>query len=346
LCKIPNTKFSYLRQDVRKWGITARPFPDNVEWVSHFDPDKYDMALLHTDQDVVEGVSGKARLFTEVGNHLKDFDIPVVVINHGTPFHPEAYQDVGMTTKQHIKYIREKSKDIIYPIADHIIVNSKQGQAMWDFGDVIYHGMDSEEWPDLPKEPRVVVSMAPAGWSSYYNRPLLTNVKQLVQEKVGQKEGIFHCMVTGEFDSHKAYSEFIGRSLVYFNPTKESPMPRSRTEAMHCGSCVVTTKHHDADTFIENGKNGFVVPDNPEHIANLLVELLTNYKFESKRDVKGRLISEKKKSRYTYDDVISIGQEGKKTAEKLFSADRFRKEWTQTIEKVLKGKGNNVKNKR
>lgn len=303
------------------------------------------MALLHTDQDVVEGISGKARLFKEVGNYLKDFDIPIVVINHGTPFHPEAYQDIGMTTKQHIKFLREKSKEIIYPIADHIIVNSKQAQEMWDFGEVIYHGMDPEEWPDLPKEPRVVVSVAPAGWASYYNRPLLTEVKQLVGEKVGQKEGIFHCMVTGEFDTHEAYSQFIGRSLVYFNPTKQSPMPRGRTEAMHAGACVVTTRHHDADTFIKDGKNGFVVPDNPEYIANLLVELLTNYRYENTRDDTGKLVVKRKKTRYTYDDVVAIGQEGKKTAQKLFHADRFRDDWTKTIEKVLKGKGNNVKNK-
>jgi len=212
---------------------------------------------------------------------------------------------------------------------------------MMGIGETIWHGMDTKDWPDLPKEPRAIVSMAPAGWSSYYNRPLLTEVKRQVKEKLGYNSGIFHCMADAEFTSFEAYSKFVGSSLVYFNPTYQSPMPRSRTEAMHAGCCVVTTKHHDAEKFIDNGKNGFIVPDNPEYISNLLVELLTPFRFVKKRSPLGKEITELKPTRYPYKKVIEIGQAGKKTVQKIFTGERFRKDWQKVIKKVLSGKGNN-----
>ena len=345
LCKIPNTEFNYLRQGVRKWGLEARPLPKNVKWVSHFDPKKYDLCLLHTDQDVVHRVSGKSSLFLEVSELVKDSGVPVIVINHGTPYHPEAFQDVGITERQHIKYIVGELQGILKPVADHIINNSHQATKMMGIGETIWHGMDTNEWKSEPKEPRAIVSIAPAGWSAYYNRPLLTEVKRQMKEKLGYEKGIFHCMADAEFTSFEAYSQFVGRSLVYFFPGYQSPMPRSRTEAMHAGCCVVTTKHHDADKFIENGVNGFVVPDNPEYISNLLVELLSPYRMITKRDASGKQVTELAPTRYPYEKVVEIGKRGQKTAREVFNGKRFRDEWEKTIKQVLNKKGNNVKEK-
>lgn len=284
---------------------------------------------------------GKSDLFLNVFEQVQKSNIPIIVINHGTPFEPESWQEVGMSEKQHMEFISEKVKEILEP-ADHLIVNSHQAQEQWGFGETLWHGMESDEWKPYPKEPRAVVSIAPSGWARYYNRNLLTEVKQQLQSKLGYKTGVFHCMVDAEFESQEAYSEFIGRSLVYFNPTYQSCMPRARTEAMHAGCCVVTTKHHDADKFIENGKNGFLVPDNPHYISNLLVELLSPYRIIEKVDKVGNRKATLSKSRYSYDDVVKIGQEGRKTAKKEFSIDRFTKDWSKIIDRVLKGKGNNV----
>lgn len=341
LCKIPNTYFYYLSQGVRSWGLSARPFPDNAEFVPYFKEGEYDLALLHVDQSVLNRKTGKSRLFLEVFEQMQKSEIPIIVINHGTPYEPEAWQDVGMSEKQHMEFMAEKVKELLKP-ADHIVVNSHKAQEQWGFGETLWHGMDPDEWPDLPKEPRAVVSIGPSGWDQYYNRNLLTEVKQQLKEKLGYRTGVFHCMVDAEFDSHEAYSQFIGRSLVYFNPTYQSCMPRSRTEAMHSGACIVTTKHHDADQFIEHGKNGFLVPDNPHHISNLLVELLSPYRIVETVDKVGNRKSTLEESRYSYDDVVKIGQAGKKTAQEIFHIDRFTDEWTKVIDKVLKGKGNNV----
>ncbi len=341
LCKIPNTKFYYFAQGVRSWGTSARPFPKNLEYVNYFDPKKYDLAILHTDQAVLDHGPGKSALFTQTLETVSKSDIPIIVVNHGTPYEPESWQEVGMEEKDHMELIAAEVKKILKPV-DHVIVNSHKAKEQWGMGDVIWHGMNPDEWKPEVKEPRAVVSIGPRGWDKYYNRKLLTEVKTQLKAKLGYKTGVFHCMVDAEFPSQEAYSKFIGSSLVYFNPTYQSCMPRARTEAMHAGCCVVTTKYHDADMFIENGKNGFIVPDNPTQIANLLVELLSPYRILETVDKVGNRKIEMAKSRYTYDQVVKIGEEGRKTAQKEFHIDRFTQEWTKTIDQVLKGKGNNV----
>jgi len=85
-------------------------------------------------------------------------------------------------------------------------------------------------------------------------------------------------------------------------------MPRARTEAMLSGCCVVTTPHQDADTFIEHGKNGFLIPREPQKVADLIEGLIMDYK-----------------------TAIKVGQAGKETAKKLFTYDRYRKQWLEVF---------------
>jgi len=168
--------------------------------------------------------------------------------------------------------------------------------------------MDPKEWLDLPKEPRVVTMISPGGLDKYYDRVFLRAVKDALEER-----DIYHCHITvdASFKYFEEYQEFLGRSLVYFNPTRESPMPRARTEAMLSGCCVVTTPHQDADTFIKDGENGFIIKRNPEMVADLIEKLIFDYK-----------------------NTIKVGQKGKETALEIFSMERYQKDWANIIEKV------------
>lgn len=85
---------------------------------------------------------------------------------------------------------------------------------------------------------------------------------------------------------------------------------------MLSGCCVLTSKHHNADEFIEHGVNGFILPDNPVSYA-VAVEQLVNY---------------------NYAQAIEIGQRGRETALKLFNGERYRKDLWGIIEAVAKGK--------
>jgi glycosyltransferase involved in cell wall biosynthesis len=196
-------------------------------------------------------------------------------------------------------------------IGDNImVVNSHRAAEQWGFGEVIIHGMDENEWWDLPKEPRVVTMISPAGLDKYYDRLFLRTVKDLLEEKDIQ---LCHITVDAIFKNFDEYRNFLGRSLIYFNPTRESPMPRARTEAMFSGCCVVTTVTQDADTFIKNGENGFLVKRIPEKVANLIEGLI-----------------------YDYEKTRAIGQKGRQTALKLFSSKRYCNDWLNLINKVIK----------
>lgn len=323
LLKISRTypvKFHYLINNVRKWNhISPRPEPstwlssDEFEWVTHYDPGKYDLAILSVDQQHVNPNIGKGFLYKEMNAVIQD--IPKIVINHGTPMYPEMYpEDIVinggdfMTDKgmQHVVGMKELIGN------NFMIVNSYDAVDRWGWGYPLIHGMDASEWMDLPKEPRVTVMISPGGLDKYYNRQLLTAIKGHVKEKTSLD--VQHVTVNYNAHDWNDYKQFLGRSLIYINPTLDSPMPRSRTEAMLSGCCVLTSKHHNAD-FIKHGEEGFIVPDNPLSYAQAIKQLIFN----------------------NYREAEAIGQAGKKKAKELFAMDRYQEDLYKIIVQVAQG---------
>lgn len=316
LLKLPFNWY-YLINHTRQWSDQARPLNDKVKWVLHYEPGKYDLALLHVDQQCLLPEFGKTKLFKEVKSQIKD--IPIIVINHGTPVYPERFMiqaemaGYKPTEKEGEKWAVKEMAKLLEGVSK-IVCNSYEAKKMWGFGDwsqVILHGIDPEEWWDLTKEPRIVTFISPSGiGDKYYGRRLFADTRTTLREKYGIE------LVLIASDKHCSnwddYRSFIGKSLVYFNPTFGSPNPRTRLEAMMSGCCVVTTKHQDADKWFKDSVNGFLVNDNPEEAAKVLAERIFDYK-----------------------GSVKVGQEGKKTAIKLFNGDRFRSDWIRLIEGVL-----------
>lgn len=331
LMQIPNTKWSWLTQPRRSYGHKPRgAFFEKMggEWVPNYEKDKYDLALLHLDQQCVEETlweRGKGSLYKELNELITD--IPKIVIMHGTPYYPEKFE-----TKELIKIVKKAVGDT------PMVVNSYEAGQQWagniDFDKKdkegkpvmlkydgidpkqiypIWHGLDPDDWKDLPKEPRVITMISPGGLDKYYDRNFLNAVRERLIDR-----DITHAWITVDvgFNNFEEYRDFVGRSLIYFNPTKESPMPRSRTEAMLSGCCVVTTPHQDADMFIKNGVNGYIVPRNPDYTARLIEGLIRNYK-----------------------EAIDVGQKGKKTAMIAFDKDRYEQQWTQLIHSTIQNYG-------
>jgi len=315
LLKIP-FEWTYLVQYARNWGEQARPMPKHLKWTPYYEPGKYDLAILHVDQQCLSPrlSRGKAGVFKQVRSQIKD--IPIIVINHGTPVYPETFIQLAAeegyppTEASAEEWARRKMKELLKGVAE-MVVNSYQAREMWGWGKTIIHGFDSEEWWDLPKEPRVVTFISPAGiGQKYYGRRLFSDTREILRSKYGiELVWIGQDKWCQNWDD---YRDFLGRSLIYFNPTIGSPMPRTRSEAMLSSCCVVTTKHQDADRFIKHGVNGFLVNDNPEDCAKQIAELMFDYK-----------------------RAVRVGKEGRKTAVKLFSGKRFRREWLELVSKVL-----------
>lgn len=295
----------------RTWGESSRPIPDKVNWVTHYEKGKYDLAILHVDQQSIYNPEvgdriHKGKLYLELREAIGD-DCPIITINHMTPFHD----------KYESPYVVDFIKKMV--AGTTMVCNSYQARQQWGWGEVITHGLHAEEWLDLPKEPRAVTVLSPAGMDKAYRRVFLTTVQRLLHEM-----GVPFTWVGRDrsFSNWDDYRQFLGRSLVFFMPTWQSPRPRARTEAMFSGSCVVTTPYHDADTFIKHGENGFLtskapikdprVMDNPEVTAQLIKSLVID----------------------NPELALKIGQEGKKTANELFTYDKFVDQWETLLKKM------------
>jgi len=196
-----------------------------------------------------------------------------------------------------------------------MIVNSYEAVNRWGWGYPIIHGIDPDEWDSsLPKEARVVMSLSPGGLDKYYNRSLITAMKSDVSEMVGTN--LTHFNVNYDPKDGYDYKQFFGSSLLHTYPFRDSPMPRARTEAMMSGCVVLSSKHHNADEFIEQGVNGFILPDNPMSYAETIKQLMN----------------------YNYKECIEIGQRARETAIEYFHIDRFLEDWWELLNLFIEGK--------
>ena len=312
LMKLPFIEsYDLLINPYRTWGEQSRPFPDNGKWVTHYEKGKYDLAILHVDQQSIYNPEQgdrihKGKIYLEMRDAIGD-DVPIVTINHMTPFH-DKYESPYV-----VDFIKTMTKGTT------MIVNSHKAVEQWGWGRAIIHGMEVDEWYDLPKEPRAVTVLSPAGMEKAYRRIFLTSVRRILDE---MGVPFIWVGVDAKFNNFNDYREFLGRSLVFFMPTWQSPRPRARTEAMLSGCCVVSTPYHDANSYIIHGENGFLtskyeitdprVMDNPEATAKLI----------------RRLVLEDP------DEALKIGQAGKKTARELFNMKSFSDQWEQLLKEL------------
>lgn len=323
MLKLPKkypVKFCYLENNVRRWSrLSHRPMPhewltsDEFEWVTHYEPGQYDMAILHVDQQHVDPNIGKGQLYRQMNATIQD--IPKMVINHGTPMNDLWSDDFTINGGYvHTNRGEKKLDGMKQLIGDNfMVVNSYDSVDRWGWGYPLIHGMDPDEWLDLPKEPRVTISLSGGGLDKYYNRQLITAIKSEVKEKTGLD--VIHTNVNLNMVDWLDFKEFMGTSLIGIYPFLDSPMPRSRTEAMLSGQCILSSKHHNADEIIENGVNGFIVPDNPLSYANVIHTLINE----------------------CYQDAVEIGQRGKETAKQYFNLDRYHADLYYLISEVSKG---------
>lgn len=324
LAKKYPVKFHYLENNVRRWSsFSSRPepttwlTPDQFEWVTHYEKGKYDLAILHVDQQHTDPNIGKGQLYRQMNEVIQD--IPKIVINHGTPMWDDFYTEDLVINGGEVHTMRglKKLTGMKEMIGDNfMIVNSYTAVDRWGWGYPLIHGMDPDEWFDLPKEPRVVLSLSPGGLDKYYNRELITAIKGAVKERTGLD--VYHINVNIKFDDDnwRQYRNFIGSSLINISPYKDSPMPRSRTEAMLSGAVVLSSRYHGADEFINHGVDGFIVPDNPLSYANAIHSIING----------------------SYREALLIGQMGKIKAQTLFNVDRYINDLYFIITEVANGR--------
>lgn len=308
--------FYLLVNYTRRWDDKLRPLPENAHWVSYFEKGKYDLAILHVDQQCSNMDLNKSVLTKHMKQTIKEIepDLPIIFINHGTPVYPELYSDATKETDYKSEKLRKEILDIVGD--DEMVVNSHQAKLDWGRGKTIIHGMNPDEWEydENVREPRVATFISQAGiGDKYYNRSYLVAVMDELEERYGIKLQWINTPRCFTAKSHDDYRKFLSKTLIYFNPTFASPMPRSRTEAMISGCCIVTTPQHDADSFIEDGVNGFIVPHNDVRFtADLIAKLMNEY----------------------YPLAKEIGKKGRETAIKIFNRERYRDDWVNYLKEL------------
>lgn len=310
--------FDLLINYTRRWDERLRPLPENAKWVTHFEAGKYDLAILNIDQQCSNPNLNKSLLTQEMKKVIQETDTncKIVFINHGTPVYPEMFPDA----KRDNGFISEQLKKEILDIVGDVpmVVNSHQAAKDWGRGTAIIHGMNPDEWKiSDTKEPRVATFISQAGiGDKYYNRSFLAAVMEELRERYGvslQWINTPGCFNARDIDDYKNY---LSKTLVYFNPTFASPMPRSRTEAMLSGCCIVTTAPHGGSEIIKDGHNGFVVPyDNVEYAAKIINSLLKE----------------------NYAIAKQLGKNARETAIEMFSRERYKNDWISFLKenKVL-----------
>ncbi|MEI7621880.1 MAG: glycosyltransferase, partial [Candidatus Moraniibacteriota bacterium] len=313
------------------WDFERRPLPDNIEMCHIDDVDlaDYDFAILHFDENVFapENTNGVIGYDWGLSFHwfLKNVKLPMVAICHGTPQFYGQYNG-DFAGHKLMEVMEEERKKVVDALKDTmVVVNSFQAQREWLFkkSNVIWHGFDPAEFPQGKYEKNILMMDEKAmSHRPHYNGFVVKNevFKEMPMEyhyenlKVPSPD-LFYEKDTNEYAFAKFdnYAKEIGRYRIYFNPTLRSPMPRTRAEAMLCGSVVVTTRNHDVELFIKNGVNGFYSND-PNELREYMIYLLEN--------------PEKAKE---------IGIAGRETAMDVFGNDRFLKNWEELILKVIKG---------
>lgn len=304
--------FDLLINYTRRWDENVRPLPANCKWVTHIEPGVYDLAILNVDQQCSQPGMNKAILPRHMRQAIEEIDpnIKICFINHGTPVYPELYQDANRTTNYVSEQLKSEILEIVKPYP--MVVNSFQAQEEWGYGKAIIHGLDPEMYkPADIKEPRAISFVAKAGiGDKYYNRSFLEEVMTRLKEKHGIRLEWVNAPGFWQASSSKDYNDFVSRSLIYFNPTFGSPMPRSRSEAMLLGCCIITTPQHGGADYIKDGVNGFVVGHNEVDKAVEIIATLINN---------------------GYEQAIWMGKNARETAIKEFSIERYHNDWVNFL---------------
>ena len=305
-------EFYYCLTVFTGWDTSKRPLPPEINFVTHYEPGFYDVAILHLDQDMVIPDTKKRMIYEHFNSVIND--IPKTVINHASPVIPEYFAGTGHSISD--EEAERRCKDIIRELVGKnvMVVNSHTAATdrEWGFGIPIVHGMDAEEWLDLPKEPRIFTALCPLGSETYYNRKRMFEVSDILEEQYGYYLQYARMNVdTG--NSWESYRQYLGKSLLYIDTSFRTPMNRARTEAFLSGCCVIQVEGaHDLERWAKDGENIILVPDDSQKIASVIAELLHG----------------------GYQKAVQTGQKGKEMAIKEFNPERYRRDWLELLQNV------------
>ncbi|MCC6952824.1 MAG: glycosyltransferase, partial [Deltaproteobacteria bacterium] len=315
-------------QFVNDWQWNERPLRDNARFVeeARIRARDYDLCLLHFDENSLAAYNSNNVLPHSWGEAfrwmMECIELPKVAICHGTPqffgqYSPQySCPDLGKVIEE------ERVRLVRYLGNTPVVLNSHQAAEEWGFRNqrVIWHGFDPVEFGQTDYSRGVLTLGKMMSARPYYrgydlyqritaNLPkgIELDMLSVPEPDLSLPRGT-NVYARVKF---RNYRETLQRYSIYLNPTRRSPMPRSRGEAMMCGVVPVTTSNHDATRFIEHGKNGFV-SDDPAEIARIIQQLLGDPTM-----------------------LRDIGREARARACEVFHVERYRRDWQELLTEVI-----------
>jgi len=327
------------------WDYNQRPLRDNSRYIKYnkledINFNDYDLMIFHFDENVLcpelsNGILDKnwGYIFKELFNKC---NIPKIALCHGTPpFYGQFkfdYKRKDLLMKPIEKEI-QKYKDFLGDTL--VITNSNKCREEWGFNNskTIWHGFDPADYPSLIDPQRDIIYIANSvrhrPWYRGYDlwKEVVDGIENDYLGARNEDKEKYYSFVSN-FPKVKEPEKFVNMNdyarikfsnyvdllrnyKIFFNATLRSPMPRSRAEAMLCGSTIVTTNYHDEDMWIENEVDGFYSND-PKQLREYLEYSLKNE-----------------------DECYRIGQKGRKKAMEVFNQDRYLREWKEVINSLI-----------
>lgn len=311
-----------------QWSFDQRPLRPNVRFINAEDvsTSHFDLAIIHFDENVLCTDLSNGVLDPRWGAtfewFLDNVKIPRIAVCHGTvPF-------VGQygATAEPIDKFEIYDADVVRLRRNlaqvPVVVNSHQAADEWKFDRmrVIWHGYDPQEFRAGRHDLDIVSHGVDPRRPHYRGTHELRAVLQQLAPRIKMSSHTHRSHVPvptsdARFPDFKFQNwlEHVGRHKIYLNTTLRSPMPRSRTEAMLCGTIPVSLDNHDVSRFIRNGVNGFY---------SASVDELADYcNFICGND----------------DAFEKTSGMARSTAMDLFNHDRFLAEWISLITDTLEG---------
>jgi Glycosyl transferases group 1 len=237
--------------ELPNWNEKTRPLNANVKLITESASKKikFDIVIIRS------GVSQSS-----YSHFINTGAIPIAVIQTTTPFHiPKECKDIIWNSNEVLK---KYSKDL-KKARHHYIV----------------HGFDPEEFSNnnIDKNGRVLTLV-----NHFKSRDKFTGYsfwRSVISD-------LDFCDVFGEGNEDigknivglPTFSDLINiynNYSIFFNPTTESAMPRSRGEAAMCGMPIVSTNNFDIKNYFTHKKNA-ILSNNKDEVRNGIRLLLKN----------------------------------------------------------------------
>ena len=305
-------EFYYCPNTKTGWDTSIRPIPQELNFVTCYEPGQYDVAILHIDQQSIDPKNIKNRIYEQFNSVISD--IPKIVINHGLPVNDNYFRALGLQLSEGemqercIGMIREMVGNNTM-VVNSITASSEKG---WGFGVPIIQGMNPSEWYDLPKEPRAFTALYSMEFDMY-DREFMTEVSDVLYDRYGYV--LFYSGINIEVgNTPESYKQYLGKSLLYVDTSYRIPMNHARTEALLSGCCVIQIEGaHDLEYWAKPDENIVTVPENPEEIARVIANFLHE----------------------GYQQAIAIGKKGREVAMRQFNYECYRNDWMELFEQTI-----------